>query len=123
MNKSLTSTLLKDPKLYWHQDLLPMPGVLLTNKAYILQFCHYTIPCAYKYVKWLYGQVLVFMVSHSDDRVYLSIHYAVATNKADQLPLYCYQFALISLSTKDIADRFEVYNLVCNIYNKFAPAH
>jgi len=73
-------------------------------------------------VKDLYGQVLVFTVSHEHDKVCLYGHYA-ATSEADELQYYRYQIALISLSAKDGADKFVTYNFVRNVYDKFAPMH
>ena len=40
-----------------------------------------------------------------------------------QMQFYHYQIALIGLSAKNGEDRFEAYNFVRNMYNKFAPAH
>ena len=73
-------------------------------------------------VKDLYGQVLVFTVSHDNDRVCLYGHYAVNT-EADELQYYRYQIALISLSAQDGADKYMAYNFVRNVYDIFAPMH
>ena len=75
-----------------------------------------------KRVRDLYGQVLVFTVSHDNDSVRLYGHYATI-NEADELNIYRYNIAMISLSAKDGADRFVAYNFVRNVCDKFAPAH
>ena len=72
----------------------------------------------------LYGQVLVFTVSHDNDRIFLYGHFAVTDpGLPSGLKFYRYPIGLFSLTTNGGADRFKGYNFVRNIYEKFAPAH
>ncbi|KAI9830320.1 MAG: hypothetical protein M1826_004931 [Phylliscum demangeonii] len=72
-------------------------------------------------VNQLYGQVLVFTVSHDNEMVKLYGHYAVLRNT--KLEFYRYNFAVFSLVMDDGADRYKAYNFVRNVYEKFAPEH
>ncbi|MCJ1449618.1 MAG: hypothetical protein MMC23_010140 [Stictis urceolatum] len=74
-------------------------------------------------VEGLYGQVLVFTVSHSHSVVYLYGHYAVPADDSKRLEFYRYEIALFSLSLDDGRDRYRAYSFVRNIYEKFAPEH
>lgn len=75
-------------------------------------------------VQDLYGQVLVFTVSHNHEMVYLSGHFAaLADGTFDKLEFYRYPFAMFSLSLVKGRDRNKPYNVVRNIYDKFAPVH
>ena len=56
-------------------------------------------------VKDLNGQVLVFTVSHDNDRICMYGHYA-ANTEADELLYHRHQIALLSLSAKDGADKY-----------------
>jgi hypothetical protein len=72
----------------------------------------------------LYGQVLVFTISHDNDRVFLYGHVAIADpGLSGGLKFYRYPIALFSLTTKGGADRLKAYNFVCNVYERYAPAH
>lgn len=73
-------------------------------------------------VQKLYGQVLVFTISHDNDRVFLYGHFTVVDDTG-QLEFYRYPIALFSLTTKDGADRLKAYNFVRHVYEKFAPEH
>ena len=75
-------------------------------------------------VHQLYGQVLVFSVSHDHDRVTLVGHFATAEpDFTDGLKFHRHPLAVFSLSIGDGADRYRAYNFVRNIYEKFAPVH
>ena len=72
----------------------------------------------------IYGQVLVFTVSHDHDRVVLYGHFAVlAPDLPGKLKFYRHPIALFSLAIDDGVDRYKAYNFVCNVYEKFAPDH
>ncbi|MCJ1476747.1 hypothetical protein MMC13_005416 [Lambiella insularis] len=72
----------------------------------------------------LYGQVLVFTVSHDNDRVFLYSHFAVTDSSLPSgLKFYRHPIALYSLTTSGGADRLKAYNFVRNVYDRFAPAH
>ncbi|KAL9127165.1 MAG: hypothetical protein Q9217_003898 [Psora testacea] len=72
----------------------------------------------------LYGKVLVFTVSHDNDRVLLYGHFAIAKpNFPTELKFYRHPIALFSLTIRDGADRYQAYNFVWNVYEKFAPDH
>lgn len=75
-------------------------------------------------VHQLYGQVLVFSVSHDNDRVILYGHFATAEpNLPLGLKFHRHPFNLFSLSIGDGTNRYKAYNFVSNIYEKFAPVH
>ena len=72
----------------------------------------------------LYGQVLVFTVSHNNDRVFLYGHFAIAEHDfIGELKFYRYLIALLSLTARGGADSHRAYNFVRNVYEKFAPDH
>ncbi|MCJ1449060.1 MAG: hypothetical protein MMC23_009579 [Stictis urceolatum] len=72
----------------------------------------------------LYGQVLVFTVSHNQNIAHLYGHYAVvAENSPEKLEFYRYEIALFSLSLNEGKDRYETYNFVRNVYEEFALKH
>ena len=73
-------------------------------------------------VKDLYGQVLVFSVSHNNMQVNLYGHYAVLSDDSSKLlKFYRYGIAMVGLTVDDGAERFKAYNFVRNVYEKFAP--
>jgi hypothetical protein len=75
-------------------------------------------------VQELFGRVLVFTVSHDNDRVLLYGHFAVADPKVEGgLRFYRHPIDLFSLSTRGGADRLKAYNFVRNVYEKFATEH
>ncbi|MCJ1449473.1 MAG: hypothetical protein MMC23_009993 [Stictis urceolatum] len=72
----------------------------------------------------LYGQVLVFTVSHNQNIAYLYGHYAVvAEDTPEELEFYSYGIALFSLSLDEDNGRYKTYNFVRNVYEDFAPKH
>ena len=72
----------------------------------------------------LYGKVLVFSVSHDNDKFILYGHYAVAeSNSLNGLKFYRHPINMYSLTMNDGMDQYKGYNFVWNIYNKFGPAH
>ncbi|MCJ1441315.1 MAG: hypothetical protein MMC23_001801 [Stictis urceolatum] len=72
----------------------------------------------------LYGQVLVFTVSHNQNIAHLYGHYAVvAEDSPEKLEFYRYEIALFSLSSNEGKDRYKTYNFVRNVYEEFAPKH
>lgn len=72
----------------------------------------------------LYGQILVFTISHNHNIAYLHGHYAVlAEDSSEKLEFYRYEIALFSLSLDDGRDRYRSYSFVRNVYEKFAPEH
>ena len=75
-------------------------------------------------VRDLYGKILVFTVSHDNDRACVYGHFAVAaTTPGEELEFYRHQFALTSLIVDDGRDSYRVYNFVRNVYDNFAPEH
>ena len=75
-------------------------------------------------VQELFGQVLIFSVSHDNDMVYLYGHFAVADPTIENgLKFYRYPVKVCSLSVQDGADRMQPYNFVMNLYKKFAAEH
>ncbi|KAL8858753.1 MAG: hypothetical protein Q9178_004670 [Gyalolechia marmorata] len=73
----------------------------------------------------LYGQVLVFTISHNQNVAWLYGHYAVAAKETPgkEFEFYRYPIALFSFSLDDGRDRYRTYNFVQNVYEKFAPEH
>ena len=72
----------------------------------------------------LYGQVLVFSVSHNNKLVNLYGHYAVLSDDSTrELKFHRFDIAMFSLTMYDGADRYKAYNFVRNVYEKFAPEH
>ena len=75
-------------------------------------------------VQELFGRVLVFTVSHDNDRVLLYGHFAVADSKVEGgLKFYRHPIDLFSLSIRGGADRLKASNFVTNVYEKFAAEH
>ncbi len=75
-------------------------------------------------VSELYGKVLIFTVSHDNDRVCLYAHFAVLTSQnAEQPEFYRYLIAIFSLTANDGADSSAASDFVRNLYDKFAPEH
>lgn len=75
-------------------------------------------------VSKLYGQILVFTISHNHNIAYLHGHFAVISEDfPEKLEFYRYEIALFSLTTDKGRDRFRTYNFVQNVYEKFAPEH
>ena len=73
-------------------------------------------------VQNLYGQVLIFTVSHNHDVVQIYGHFAALSN-AGKVEVYRHPISMCSLTFGDGKDRFEPYNFVYNVYEKFAPGH
>ncbi|KAF4547239.1 Hypothetical protein D9617_51g089030 [Elsinoe fawcettii] len=72
----------------------------------------------------LYGQILVFSVSHDNDRAQVYGHYCVLREPAgDELDFYRYPLTLVSLSAADGADKDRVYSFTRNVYDHFVPEH
>ena len=78
-----------------------------------------------KRISELYGQVLVFTISHNQNIACLYGHYAVAAEETPgkELEFYRYEIAHFSFSLDDGRDRYRTYNFVQNVYEKFAPEH
>ena len=75
-------------------------------------------------VQKLFGEVLVYTVSHDNDRVLLYGHFAVPDPKVEGgLEFYRHPIDLFSLSVRGGADRLNSYNFVTNVYEKFAVDH
>lgn len=75
-------------------------------------------------IEELYGQVLVFTVSHNNDTVHLYGHFAVADpNLPGELRFYRHLIGIYSLTVHRGAERLKAYNFVFNVYEKFAPDH
>lgn len=81
----------------------------------------------------LYGQVLVFTISHNHDVVYIYGHFATlaedndddrATNTSGPtLEFHRCFFNVFSLTALDYRYRYAPYNFVRNVYSQFAPQH
>ncbi|MCJ1395513.1 hypothetical protein MMC18_008399 [Xylographa bjoerkii] len=75
-------------------------------------------------VNKLYGQILVFTISHNHNMAHLHGHYAVISEDfPEKLEFYRYEIALFSLTLDDGQSRFRTYNFVQNVYENFAPEH
>ena len=75
-------------------------------------------------VKELYGQVLVFSVSHDNNFVNIYGHYAVLSDDSAGGLRFCrYLINRWRLDMLFGAERHKAYNFVLNIYEKFAPEH
>ena len=75
-------------------------------------------------VNKLYGQVLVFTITHNHYKAQLHGHYAVFSEDfPDKLKFYRYEIEFFSLTCYGGRDRFKSYNFVQNVYEKFAPEH
>ncbi|MCJ1349952.1 hypothetical protein MMC31_008195 [Peltigera leucophlebia] len=75
-------------------------------------------------VQQLYGEVLVFSVSHDNDRILIYGHFAVAApDLPDGLKYYRYPIVIISFTTRGGADMHKAYNFIMNVYEDFAPVH
>jgi hypothetical protein len=72
-------------------------------------------------VRELYGQVLVFTVSHDIEVAHLYGPFSVASDSsARMLEFYRYDIDMCNFAG---VKRFKPYNFVCNVYDKFAPEH
>ena len=75
-------------------------------------------------VNKLYGQVLVFTISHNHKSAELHGHYAVISEDfPEKLEFYRHEIAALNLTLFGGRDRFVSYNFVQNVYEKFAPEH
>jgi hypothetical protein len=75
-------------------------------------------------VKKLYGQVLVFTVSHNDRQAKLYGHYVVDGGRSDgMLEFRRHLIKTCSFIDDGGAARFTAYGFVRNVYEKFAPDH
>ncbi|MCJ1348391.1 hypothetical protein MMC31_006623, partial [Peltigera leucophlebia] len=75
-------------------------------------------------VQQLYGEVLVFSVSHDNDRIFIYGHFAVAEpNFPEGLKYYRYPIAILSFTTRGGADMYKPYNFIMDVYEDFAPVH
>jgi len=75
----------------------------------------------------LLGRILVFSVSHNNQLVNLYGHYAVASSSndktdgtAEELQYFRYGIAMFSLTMYEGRDRYNAYNFIRNVYDKFA---
>ena len=72
----------------------------------------------------LYGEVLVFSVSHDNDRIFIYGHFAVAEPDFHEgLKYYRYPIVILSFTTRGGADMYKAYNFIMNVYEDFAPVH
>lgn len=72
----------------------------------------------------LYGEVLVFSVSHDNDRIFIYGHFAVAEpDFPEGLKYYRYPIVILSLTTRGGADIYKANNFIMNVYEDFAPGH
>ena len=75
-------------------------------------------------VQQLYGQALVFTISHNHDAVHIYAHFAVLVDGSlDQLKFHRYQIALYSLNMLNGRDQDKPYTFVRNVYDYHAPQH
>ena len=75
-------------------------------------------------VQQLYGEVLVFSVSHDNDRILIYGHFAVAEpNHPEGLKYHRYPIAILSFNTRGGADMYKPYNFIMDVYEDFAPVH
>ena len=75
-------------------------------------------------VKQLYGQALVFTVSHNHDEVHIYAHFAVLVEGSiELLKFHRYQIALISLTMFNGRYQDIPYTFAYNVYKNFAPQH
>lgn len=76
------------------------------------------------HVLQLYGEVLVFSVSHDNDRIFIYGHFAVAEpDFPEGLKYYRYPIVILSFTTRGGADIYKAYNFIMNVYEDFAPVH
>ena len=74
--------------------------------------------------KELYGQALVFTVSHNHDAIHIYTHFAVLVDGTiDQLKYHRYQIALYSLNMLNARDQDKPSTFIRNVYDRFAPEH
>lgn len=72
----------------------------------------------------LYGEVLVFFVSHDNDCILIYGHFAVAEpDFPEGLKYYRHPIVILSLTVRRGADIYMAYNFVMNVYEDFAPVH
>lgn len=72
----------------------------------------------------LHGEVLVFSVSHDNDRIFIYGHFAVAEpDFPEGLKYYRYPIVILSFTTRGGADMYKAYNFIMNVYEDFAPVH
>ena len=72
----------------------------------------------------LYGKVLVFSVSHDNDKFILYGHFAIAeSNFSENLKFYRHPINMYSLTMNDGAYQYKGYDFVRNVYEKFGPVH
>ncbi|KAI9777639.1 MAG: hypothetical protein M1835_005190 [Candelina submexicana] len=75
-------------------------------------------------VQELYGKILVFSVSHDNDKFVLYGHFAVAeSDTSNNLRFYRHPINVYSLTMNDGADLYKGYNFISNVYEKFGPIH
>ncbi|KAK0771688.1 hypothetical protein LTR75_017614 [Friedmanniomyces endolithicus] len=77
--------------------------------------------------KALTGQILTFSVSHNNRLVNLYGHYAIAgssnENSAESLQFFRHDIAMFGLTMYDGRERYNSYNFIRNLYDKFGPEH
>ncbi|KAK0836804.1 hypothetical protein LTS02_018073 [Friedmanniomyces endolithicus] len=77
--------------------------------------------------KALTGQILTFSVSHNNRLVNLYGHYAIAgssnENSAESLQFFRHDIAMFGLMMYDGRERYNSYNFIRNLYDKFGPEH
>ncbi|KAG8628485.1 hypothetical protein KVT40_004358 [Elsinoe batatas] len=72
----------------------------------------------------LYGRILVFSVSHDNDRAQVYGHFCVQKETAgDDVEFYRYPLTFVSLSAADGADKDRIYSFTRNLYDRFVPEH
>lgn len=72
----------------------------------------------------LYGQPLIFTVSHNHDDVKIHGHLAIlAKDGSSEIHYRRHAIAGYSLTLYDGKDRVKPYNFVRNVYDRFAPLH
>ncbi|KAF4547229.1 Hypothetical protein D9617_51g088930 [Elsinoe fawcettii] len=72
----------------------------------------------------LYGRMIVFSVSHDNDRAQVYGHFCVQKEAArDDLEFYRYPITLVSLSAAEGVDKGRIYSFIRNVYDHFVPEH
>lgn len=75
-------------------------------------------------VQQLYGEVLVFSVSHDNDLVLIYGHLAMVEPVFPEgLKYYRYPIVMFSFTVGHGADTRKPYNFIMNVYEKFVPIH
>ena len=68
----------------------------------------------------LYDKVLVFSISHDNDRIFIYDHFAVIEpDFPEGLKYYRYPIVILSFTTRNGADVYKAYNFIMNVYYLF----